>query len=182
MKSATFLVLGAIFGLLCLAHAAPSKQKRSAASMEDIVKSECANARAQNGGNCEDDSEIDEAVAQFFAKVLEEKAKMEGDEAADMLAESQGFRSAVGKVKNVLSKAKAKLSPKIKEKAKRLFEKVKSKFSPELKEKAKKLFEKVKSKLGPELKEKAKKLFEKVKSKLGPKFNKIKNKVKSLVG
>ena len=162
MKSAAFLlVFGAIFGLLNLVHAAPSKQKRCVACMKDLIKAECANARAQNGGNCKDDSEIDEALAQFFAKLLEEKAKIEGDEAADMLAESQGFQSAVGKVKDVLGKAKAKLSPKVKEKAKSLFEKAKSKTSP--------------------LKEKAKMLFGRVKSKLGPKFNKVKNKVKSLV-
>lgn len=163
MKSAAFLlVLGAIFGILCLAHAAPSKQKRCVACMKDLIKAECANARAQTGGNCEDDSELDEALAQFFAKLLEEKAKIEGDEAADMLAESQGFRSVVGKVKDVLGKAKAKLSPKVKEKAKSLFEKVKSKISPEVKEKVKMFFDRAMSKLGPQ-------------------FNKIKNKVMSLV-
>ena len=188
MKSATFLALGAIFGLLCsIAHAAPSRQqKRDVVSMKDLIKAECISARAQsdddcvdddalaqNGDDCDDDS-MDEALAQFFVKMLEEKASIEGDEAADMISESKGFRSAIGKIRNIISKAKSKTSPKVRE---RLFEKVKSKIPSEIKEKAKMLFGRVKSKLGPQL-DKMKMLLDKMESKIP---TKLRSKVKSLI-
>ena len=192
MKSSFFLALGAIIlGLLCsIAHAAPSRlQKRDIASMKDLVRAECISARAQNDDDCDDDDALaqnddcdddsmNEALAQFFVKILEERASIEGDEEeADMIPESKGFRSAIGKVRNIISKAKSKISPKIREKMKSLFEKVKSKIPSEIKEKAKMLFDKVKSKLGPQL-DKAKMLLDKVESKIP---DKIKNKVESLI-
>jgi hypothetical protein len=192
MKSATFLVLGAIvLGLLCsTAHAAPRKlQKRDVASMRDLIRAECMSVRAQDDDDCDDDSarvqdyddcddySIDEPLAQFFVKILEERAKIEGDEEADMIPESKGFRSAVGKIRKVLSKAKSKISPEVREKVKSLFDKVKSKIPSEIKEKAKMVFDRVKSKLGPQL-DKVKMLIDKAESKIPAK---LKNKVKSLI-
>ena len=190
MKSAFFLALGAIIlGLLCsIAHAAPSKlQKRDVASMKDLVRAECISARAQNDDNCDDDDDalaqnddcdddsVNEALAQFFVKILEKRASIEGDEEeADMISESKGFRSAIGKVRNVIRKVKSKIGPEIREKVKSLFEKVKSKIPSEIKEKAKMLFDRVKSKLGPQLD----KVLDKVESKIP---DKIKDKVESLI-
>ena len=172
-----------------IAHAAPSKiQKRDVVSMKDLIKAECISARAQsdddceddaltqNGDNCDDDS-MDETLAQFFVKMLEEKAKIEGDEAADMISESKGFRSAIGRIRNIISKAKSKISPKVRERVKNLFEKVKSKIPSKIKEKAKMLFGRVKSKFGPQL-DKVKMLLDKVESKIP---TKLRNKVKSLI-
>ena len=172
MKLATFLALSVVFGLLCITHAAP-EQKRDVARMRDLIKAECVGARAQDDDDddCDDDQEIDEALAQFFTKVLEERAKIEGNEVADKLAESEGFRSFVRKVKSkaksLFKKAKSKLSSKfkkLKHKVKTLLGELKSKL-PKLVKKGKKLFEHVKSKLSPKLLNKVKTLLDKVESK-----------------
>ena len=107
MKIATFLVLGTIFGLLCIAHAVPSKQKRSLASMKDLIreiKAESNNARAQD-----EDESGDEAIAQLFLKVLEKQAKAERYKDANKLAESEGLFSFFHKIRNFFHRAKTRL-------------------------------------------------------------------------
>ena len=100
MKTASHLaLLCAIFGLLCLAHAAP-KQKRDLASMKDLIreiKAERYGAQAQ-----EDNEKEDDAIAQLFLKVLEKEAKAES---SDKLVRSNSIFS---KLKNFFHRIKTK--------------------------------------------------------------------------
>ena len=87
MKIATFFViLCAIFGLLCIAHAAP-KQKRDLLNMKDLIreiKAESNSARIQ-------DNEEEEAIAQPFLKLLEKEAKAEHYKDSNKLAQTDSF-------------------------------------------------------------------------------------------
>ena len=106
MKIAIFVAFSVVFGLLCIAQAAP-EQKRDVASVKDLIreiKEETVNAKAQ-------DDESDEALAQLFLKVLKKQAKAEGYiyEDADNLAQTEGFFSFFHKIGNFFRRAKTKL-------------------------------------------------------------------------
>ena len=102
MKVATILaILCAIFGLLCVAQAAPSKEKRSLASMKDLIreiKAESNSAEAQ-------DDDDDKAIAQLFLKVLEKEAKAERYRDSNKLAQTD---SVFDRIRNFFHRVKTR--------------------------------------------------------------------------
>ena len=104
MKITTFLVLGTIFCLLCITHAATIKQKRDLASMKDLIRE----IKAESNSAQDEDESGDDAIAQLFLKVLEKQAKAERYKDANKSAESEGFSSFFHKIRNFFHRTKSR--------------------------------------------------------------------------
>ena len=77
LKLSFLLAGGILLSLLCFVYTYPTKIEASWAASEELDK----------------DDEIEEALAEFLSKVLEEQVKAQGDVGENELADSEGFSS-----------------------------------------------------------------------------------------